>query len=161
MHSLHVPAKLLEAGAGGWVGIMGTEIQQIPGKSCRQDCGQAPHCLHTHPWGFPHGDIIHYVFSSSQMIWVPLILSVSTLNSVRLRQWRLEIQQCIYKYIDLYAHLSVFMSLWYYFSAMENLSCLCLSGFSCSVCDSQTVPSFSIPAVSSLLPAAARTRCGW
>lgn len=61
---------------------------------------------------FPR-DIIHYVFSSSQMIWMPLILSVSTLNSVRLRQWRLEIQQCIYKYIDLYAHLSVFMSLWY------------------------------------------------
>lgn len=58
------------------------------------------------------------------------ILSVLTLNSVRLRQWRLEIGLCIYKYIDLYAHMSIFMSLWYYFVTVENLSCLCMSGFS-------------------------------
>lgn len=55
---------------------------------------------------------------------------------------------------------SIFMSLWYYFSAIENLSCLCMSDFSCSVCDSRTVPPFSIPSVSCLLPAAVSTHCG-
>lgn len=136
---------------------MGTEIQQIPGKSCRQDCRRAPHCLHTPPRGFPW-DIIHYVFSSSQMIWMPQILSVLTFNSVRLHQCRLETQLCVYKYSDLCAHTSVFMSLWYYLGAVESLSCLCRSGFSCSVCHSHTAPSFPILAVPCLLPS--HQHCG-
>lgn len=43
------------------------------------------------------------------MSWMPWILSVLTLNSVRLCQWRLEIHLYIHKYINIYGHVYIYV----------------------------------------------------